>query len=223
MDLVRQALEAMAWCDAHAEQHRVDEPLRSPALRPEGDLAFWYDDPAGFGYLESTRIEQPAEVAFRALRSASTVAYRRRTVDRLITQRRKLLHDSGWAPELTLSALPRGRFLLCDDPSNTTNEGACHLSSGGFFDWSSDTSPWDCWVHYAPALDPIMCEPELWLAHAPHIDGGKRQLLTWVPEAWVDQAAAGIYVSSTEMFCWATEADADDPFVTALRTAGLLM
>lgn len=212
----------MAWCGTRASHDHAKGPLRSAALQPEGDLAFWYDDPVGFGYLETDRVQQPSEVALRTFRSAATVAYRRRTVDRLVTRRRHLLRESGWTSEVTLSALPKGRFLLCDDPSSTANEGACHLASAGFFDEHSDTSPWDCWVHYAPALDSILAEPASWLTHVPEIEGGQRQLLVWVPEAFVDRAAEGMRVSSTEMFCWATQAAPDDAFVAALRTAGLL-
>ncbi|ACO48032.2 Hypothetical protein Deide_3p00901 (plasmid) [Deinococcus deserti VCD115] len=45
MDLVRRALETMAWCAPRVQTNDVASCLRSTELRPGRDIAFWYGDP----------------------------------------------------------------------------------------------------------------------------------------------------------------------------------
>ena len=217
MELLTRALETMAWCALYADPQNIQHSLRSSALQPIGDLASWYhDSTATYGPRASA-----LDGTHQALLSAATVVQRRRIVDDVALRRRHLLEASGWTPEVTLQDLSRGRFMLCDDPSNGLVKGACTVASGGFFD-DLDLAPWDAWVHYAPALDDLLGEPGKVVEKAHDIDGGEMQLLVWVPETLVDVTSAGMRVSSTELFYWAVEASADAPFTAALRAGGLL-
>ncbi|MFC4453608.1 hypothetical protein [Deinococcus sonorensis] len=224
VDFQRVVLETMAWCSARA---RVADParnLRSDDLKPRADLAFWYTGPltdVRSGDWAELR-NSPAWQVLRVFEQAATVAQRRQAVEHVALRRRQKLSALGWTPEVTLDHLPPGQFLLCDDPSTSLNESACWVSSAGFFDEGWDLPPWDTWIHYAPALDPILGQRAEWLSQVQGIEGGREQLLVWVPEILVEVVATGIAVSSTERFIWATEAPLDQPFVWALLDAGPL-
>jgi hypothetical protein len=175
----------------------------------EGDLELWHKTSE---WIHLTK-------AFDTLINTATVLNRRRIVEGVGLRRGQLLRESGWSRDITQYNLPKGRFVLCDDASASLSEGACFASSKGFFDDFSDIPAWDTWVAYAPQLE-VFADMNGLLDSTKIVLGGNHQLLIWIPECLLDIVDNGMYVSSTEMFVWASEVDI--PITRQLKDLGLL-
>jgi hypothetical protein len=155
------------------------EALNSPAWRKAMDM-LKEADPDSLAPLEH-QLRSPQLKPRQALGENITDIERQLLVTEVVSHRANLLALSGnIGPGRTLQD-PEGR-LLVHYPAENVSDGASKYASKGFYD-PFDAPPWDLWVSY---------------------DRG--ELISWVPDALISLAQAGIDANIVDCIHWADSA-----------------
>jgi len=132
--------------------------------------------------------------------SPDILAGSRRDVVASVAHRRWCIMQLHTRPAQAQRTLAGGKFLLYF-PDGNLADGAAELETEGFFD-CNNLPPWSLWLAY------------LYEAAEP-----KNYLVCWVPPAWVDIAARGIWVNPEDCIRWLSLED--HVLIHALESAGL--
>lgn len=122
-----------------------------------------------------------------------------------VVHQREIYVPKDLAPASEHSALARGR-LLAYFPDAELSDGAAEQETHGFFD-VHNTPPWDTWV--ALLRDETTADRSY-----------QEFLVCWIPAAFFEAAARGIYVNPERCIAWLDDVQA--PVCGELRAQGLV-
>jgi hypothetical protein len=197
----RQCLtETVAWCAARVSADAPETCLRSAALQ-SGDLV---EPPVMIANPKWWLLPKQRQ---RKIRSEAKVE-RQNIVAALAQKRAELLRHEGSFPDEPLHDLAGGRLLVYA-PSEQFADGLAELETAGFFD-IYNAPAWDTWICYIQDQE----QPNSYSGDC------RAFLISWVPPAFINLAAEGIFVNPEESIHWLTKFDTT--FTQELRRAGLL-
>jgi hypothetical protein len=197
----RQCLtETVAWCATRVSADAPETCLRSAALQ-SGDLVkppVMKANPKRWLLPKETqnKIDSESQVERQII------------VADLAQKRAELLWQEGSFSDEPLQNLAGGR-LLAYAPNEQLSDGLAEAETHGFLD-VYNAPAWDTWICYIQDQD-----------QSNTFSGDCRVfLISWVPPAFINLAAEGIFVNPEESIHWLTKFDTT--FTQELRRAGLL-